>query len=143
VHGDPILGYVTVGRGVSVHRSDCVNAPDLLRKSERLVEVSWSDNLAEPRPVEIEVAAFDRDKLMTDMLLAIAKTTSLSGRPTALTAASATAAEDGMAQARFTVGVADVEHLKRVMLNLHQVDGVSSVKRREKRLKRRSNPDKE
>jgi GTP pyrophosphokinase len=140
VHGDSILGYVTVGRGVSVHRSDCVNAPDLLRKAERLVEVAWADGQAQPRPVEIEVTAFDRDKLMTDMLLAIAKTMSLKGHPTALTAASATAVEDGMAQARFTVGVADVEHLKRVMLNLHQVQGVSSVKRREKRLKGRTKP---
>lgn len=143
VHGDLIFGYVTVGRGVSVHRADCVNASDLHRKSERLVEVAWSDNAVEPRPVELEVTAFDRDKLMTDMLLAIAKTTSLTGRPTALTAASAAAAGDGMAQAKFTVGVADVEHLKRVMLNLHQVQGVSSVKRREKRLKTRSKSEKE
>jgi guanosine-3',5'-bis(diphosphate) 3'-pyrophosphohydrolase len=138
VHGDTILGYVTVGRGVSVHRTDCVNAPDLLRKSERLVEVSWSDSKAEPRPVEIEITAFDRDQLMTDMLLAIAKTTSLAGMPTTLTAASASAVGEGMAQARFTVGVADVEHLKRVMLNLHQVQGVSSVKRRVKLVKGRS-----
>jgi GTP pyrophosphokinase len=138
VHGDPILGYVTVGRGVSIHRTDCVNAPDLFRKSERLVEVQWADNLASLRPVEIEVSAFDRNKLMTDMLLAIAKTTSLSGEPTSLSAANASASQDGMAFARFTVNVQDLDHLKRVMLHLYQVPGVSSVKRRERRSKKRS-----
>jgi guanosine-3',5'-bis(diphosphate) 3'-pyrophosphohydrolase len=143
VHGDSIMGYVTVGRGVSVHRTDCVNAPDLLRKSERLVEVAWADARSQPRPVEIEITAFDRDKLMTDMLLAIAKTTSLGGHPTSLTAASATAAEDGMATARFTVGILDVDHLKRVMLHLYQVEGVSSVKRREKRITKKRASDKE
>jgi guanosine-3',5'-bis(diphosphate) 3'-pyrophosphohydrolase len=144
VHGDPILGYVTVGRGVSVHRTDCVNAPDLLRKSERLVEVAWADTRSQARPVEIEVVAFDRAKLMSDMLMAIAKTASLDGNPTTLTAASASAAEDGMASARFTVGVSDVDHLRRVMLHLYQVTGVSSVKRRERRIvKKRVNSDKE
>lgn len=137
VHGDPILGYVTVGRGVSVHRTDCFNAPDLFRKSERLVEVHWADSRLGTRPVEIEVTAFDRDKLMTDMLLAIAKTTSLSGEPTSLSMANASASQDGVAFARFTVNVCDIDHLKRVMLHLHQVEGVSSVKRRERRLRKK------
>jgi GTP pyrophosphokinase len=137
VLGDPILGYVTVGRGVSVHRADCVNAPDLLRKSERLVEVRWAGDAGEARPVELEVAAMDRPNLMADMLLAIARTTGSHGRSGNLTAAQASTGESGEAQARFTVAIYDLEHLKRLMFNLYQVDGVLSVKRRDRRLKKR------
>ncbi len=137
VHGDAILGYVTVGRGVSIHRTDCVNAPDLFRKAERLVEVQWADARPGSRAVEIEVTGFDRDKLMSDMLLAIAKTASSHGEATTLSAAAASTSQDKMAFARFTIGVQDLDHLKRVMLHLYQVEGVSSVKRRERRLKKR------
>src|ERR1700722_7751593 len=89
VRGDAILGYVTVGRGVSIHRADCVNAADLLRKSERLVEVRWSGEAAEARPVELEVASWDRPNLMAEMLLSIARTTSATGKASNLSAASA------------------------------------------------------
>lgn len=138
VKGDAILGYVTVGRGVSVHRADCVNAPDLLRKSERLVEVHWAGDGEGARPVELEVAAWDRPNLMAEMLLAIARTTSAAGRTSNLSAAAASTLEGGLAQARFTVDIFDLEHLKRLMLNLYQVDGVTSVKRRDRRLKKRA-----
>jgi GTP pyrophosphokinase len=138
VSGDSILGYVTVGRGVSIHRADCVNAPDLLRKSERLVEVRWAGAAEASRPVELEVAAWDRPNLMAEMLLAIARTTSPKGHNSNLSAAAASALEGGLAQARFTVEIFDLEHLKRLMLNLYQVEGVTSVKRLDKRLKKRA-----
>ncbi|HTB22719.1 MAG TPA: bifunctional (p)ppGpp synthetase/guanosine-3',5'-bis(diphosphate) 3'-pyrophosphohydrolase [bacterium] len=138
VRGDAILGYVTVGRGVSIHRADCVNAADLLRKSERLVEVRWAGEAAEARPVELDVAAWDRPNLMADMLLAIARTTSAGGKASNLSAASASGLDGGVAQARFTVAIYDLEHLKRLMLNLYQVEGVTSVKRRDRRVKIRS-----
>ena len=138
VLGDPILGYVTIGRGVSVHRADCVNAPDLMRKSERLVEVRWAGEPDAARQVELEVAAQDRPNLMAEMLLAIARTTSQAGKPSNLSAAAATSSQDGLAQARFTVGIYDLEHLKRLMLNLYQVEAVTSVKRRDRRVKMRA-----
>jgi GTP pyrophosphokinase len=138
VSGDPILGYVTIGRGVSVHRADCVNAPDLLKKAERLVEARWAGEAANARPVELEVTAADRPNLMADMLLAIARTSSASGRSGNLTAAQATLAEGGMALARFTVDIFDLEHLKRLMFNLYQVPGALSVKRRDRRIKKRT-----
>ncbi len=145
LHGDPILGYITVGRGVSVHRTDCVNAPDLFRKSERLVEVQWADQAGQAQTVEIEVTAFDRAQLLGDMLAAIAKTSAVSGQPTGISAASASASTgpDKMAQGRFTVQVQDLDHLRRLMLSLYQVDGVISVKRREKRMRRRGPDDAE
>ncbi|HTB35005.1 MAG TPA: RelA/SpoT family protein, partial [bacterium] len=138
VQGDPILGYVTIGRGVSIHRADCVNAPDLMRKSERLVEVRWAGEAEGARQVELEVSAYDRPNLMAEMLLAIARTTSQAGKPSNLSAAAASTLEGGLAQARFTVGIYDLEHLKRLMLNLYQVDAVTSVKRRDRRVKMRS-----
>jgi hypothetical protein len=75
---------------------------------------------------------------MAEMLLAIARTTSPGGRTSNLSAAAASSLDGGMAQARFTVGIFDLEHLKRLMLHLYQVEGVTSVKRRDKRLKKRS-----
>ena len=141
VKGDAILGYVTVGRGVSIHRADCVNVSDLLRKSERLVEVHWAGEGADARPVELEVAAWDRPNLMADMLLCIARTTSASGKSSNLSAASASGLDGGMAQARFTVAIYDLEHLKRLMLNLYQIEGVTSVKRRDRLVKARQAKD--
>ncbi len=138
VSGDPIIGYVTVGRGVSVHRSDCVNVSDLLRKSERLVEVRWAGGEADSRPVDLEVAAWDRPNLMAEMLVSIARTTSAQGGSTLLSAASASSLEGGLAQARFTVSIRDLEHLKRLMLNLYQVEGVTSVKRLNRRVRPRA-----
>jgi GTP pyrophosphokinase len=132
VHGDPILGFVTVGRGVSIHRTDCVNAADLARKTERLVEVAWAGAVQpdEARPVQIIVSSYDRPGLMAEMLMAIAETKSVGQSKTNISAASARSLEDGMAEGAFTVAIADVEHLKRVMLSLHQVKGVTSVKRK-------------
>jgi GTP pyrophosphokinase len=130
VPGDPILGFVTVGRGVSVHRTDCVNAPELSRKPERLVEVGWAGSGLEARPVELTVGAYDRAGLLAEMLTAIAQVPTGGQDKTSISAAAARATGDGMAEGSFTVQVADLDHLRRIMLALHQVKGVTSVKRR-------------
>ena len=137
VYGDSIIGYITVGRGVSVHRGDCSNTADLSRRVDRLVEVRWVGSQDENQPIALEVAAFDRERLMSDMLVAIAETQH-NGQRTSLTAASARTGIDKAVAADFTVMIDNLDHLKRVMLNLYQVDGVSSVKRKEKRTRRRS-----
>lgn len=69
VPGDPIIGFLTRGRGVSVHRLGCPNEKDLSRDPERLIEVSWDVEEAElaPHPVELRVHAWDRSGLLADV----------------------------------------------------------------------------
>ena len=73
VPGDPIVGYITRGRGVSVHRTDCPNTLQLPEKEGRMIAVSWEGNVGQVYEVAIEVKAKDREKLLADMLLAISE----------------------------------------------------------------------
>ena len=67
--GDPIIGYITQGRGVTIHRSDCVNALQLQeQESERLIEVNWGDSKEQTYPVEVQIEAYDRSGLLRGML---------------------------------------------------------------------------
>lgn len=74
VPGDPIIGYVTRGKGVTVHRSECPNAKALLSEQDRIVEVTWDQGLQQNYPVEIEVHALDRAGLLADVAQAVAET---------------------------------------------------------------------
>ena len=65
--GDAILGFVTRGAGVSVHRSDCTNASSLTAQSERLVEVEWAPTAQSMFLVNIQVEALDRARLLSDI----------------------------------------------------------------------------
>jgi GTP pyrophosphokinase len=72
--GDRIVGYVTRGRGVTIHRSDCPNLASLRVHPERLLEVEWEGTPGATYPVEIEVEAFDRVGLLKDIMAAISET---------------------------------------------------------------------
>src|SRR5690606_23921632 len=67
VPGDPIVGYVTVGRGVSVHRADCTNVASLSGRKERSIEVSWPADAMSAFVVWIQVEALDRTRLLRDV----------------------------------------------------------------------------
>ena len=66
--GDEIVGYITKGRGVSVHRKDCTNINDLISEDNRLIDVEWAQNAKTTYRVEVEVYANDRDGLLIDMI---------------------------------------------------------------------------
>ena len=69
VPGDPIVGYITRGRGVSIHREDCRNLAVFQRgEGERLVEVAWDENFQEPFQVKLEISAMDRAGMLSDVL---------------------------------------------------------------------------
>ncbi len=72
VPGDPIIGYVTRGRGVTVHRIDCPNIEDLAKDPDRLIEVSWEENYQTSSPVEVQITALDRAGLLADVVSIIA-----------------------------------------------------------------------
>ncbi|MCY0877779.1 MAG: bifunctional (p)ppGpp synthetase/guanosine-3',5'-bis(diphosphate) 3'-pyrophosphohydrolase [Firmicutes bacterium] len=82
VPGDPIIGYLTRGRGVSVHRLGCPNEKELTKDPERLVEVSWDVEEAElsPHPVELRVHAWDRPGLLADVANVVADSNIISAR---------------------------------------------------------------
>ena len=67
VPGDPIIGFVTRGSGVSVHRSDCTNAESLLSQPDRLIEVEWAPSAASVFLVQLQVEALDRNRLLSDV----------------------------------------------------------------------------
>ncbi|SNS49233.1 GTP pyrophosphokinase [Geodermatophilus pulveris] len=123
VPGDAILGFVTRGGGVSVHRTDCTNAADLERKPERLVEVEWASQPGSVFLVAIQVEALDRHRLLSDV------TRALADERVNILSASVQTSRDRVAISRFTFELADPAHLGAVLQTVRNVDGVFDVER--------------
>ena len=126
VPGDDIVGFITRGYGVSVHRADCPNADPTRRKPEeegRWIKVSWADNTREDYRTTLEVVAKDRLNLIMDI------STVLSSTKTRVTNLSARSTSDGFALITIEVGVADSEPLCTVRRRLEQVSGIMRVTR--------------
>jgi GTP pyrophosphokinase len=123
VPGDDILGFVTRGGGVSVHRTDCTNAADLQRKPERLVEVEWASQPGAVFLVAIQVEALDRHRLLSDV------TRALADERVNILSASVQTSRDRVAVSRFTFELADPAHLGAVLQTVRNVDGVFDVER--------------
>ncbi len=120
---DRILGFVTKGGGVSVHRLDCTNAGDLKSQSERLVEVEWSPTAQSTFLVNIQVEALDRARLLSDITMA------LSDVHVNILSASLNTSRDRVAKSRFTFEMADAKHLDSVLKAVRSVPGVFDVYR--------------
>jgi GTP pyrophosphokinase len=120
VPGDPIVGYVTVGRGVSVHRADCTNVSSLAERRERTVEVSWPARSTAAFVVWIQVEALDRTRLLRDVTAVISDT---GGN---ITASSTHTGEDRVAILRYEVELSDPSQLPKLLADLRGVDGVFS-----------------
>jgi GTP pyrophosphokinase len=118
VPGDQILGFVTRGAGVSVHRSDCTNAASLKAQPERLVEVDWAPTAQSLFLVNIQVEALDRARLLSDI------TKVLSDVHVNILAASLQTSRDRVAKSRFTFEMGDPKHLGHVLKAVRSVDGV-------------------
>jgi GTP diphosphokinase / guanosine-3',5'-bis(diphosphate) 3'-diphosphatase len=123
VPGDEILGFVTRGGGVSVHRTDCTNAADLQSKPERLVEVEWASAPGSVFLVAIQVEALDRHRLLSDV------TKALADERVNILSASVQTSRDRVAISRFTFELADPAHLGQVLQTVRNVEGVFDVER--------------
>jgi GTP diphosphokinase / guanosine-3',5'-bis(diphosphate) 3'-diphosphatase len=123
VPGDDILGFVTRGGGVSVHRTDCTNAGDLQARSERLVDVRWSVSPGSVFLVAIQVEALDRHRLLSDV------TRVLSDERISILSASVTTSRDRVAVSRFTFELGDPKHLGHLLKAIRSVEGVYDVYR--------------
>ncbi len=122
VPGDPIVGYITRGRGVTVHRADCTNVKASSEK-ERHVEVEWERTGARTYPVAIRIEGWDRDGFLRDVAAVISE------NQVALMALSALANPDKTATVNATLQVTSVEQLSRVLAKLEGVRDVFSVHR--------------
>src|SRR5690554_1322831 len=123
VPGDPILGYVTRGRGISVHRADCPNVQNLDLDSGREIEVKWNAAESDSYPVEIEIEAIDKPNLLTSIM------NTLSERKANVEAVTARSRKFESAMIQLVVEIHDVDHLNNVMGALRQVSGVLNVYR--------------
>jgi guanosine-3',5'-bis(diphosphate) 3'-pyrophosphohydrolase len=118
VPGDEILGFVTRGQGVSVHRVDCPNATSLRRQPERLIDVSWAEGKSTSFVVAIQVEALDRTRLLSDVA------TVLSDSHVNILSATSATGRDRVTRLRFTFELADIAHLSNVLGAVKKVDGV-------------------
>jgi GTP pyrophosphokinase len=123
VPGDEILGFVTRGGGVSVHRKSCPNAASLIKEPERLVEVEWAPSTDSVFLVAIQVEALDRHRLLSDV------TRVLSDERVSILSASVTTNRDRVAVSRFTFELGDAKHLGHLLRAIRNVEGVYDVYR--------------
>ncbi|GAA6527930.1 bifunctional (p)ppGpp synthetase/guanosine-3',5'-bis(diphosphate) 3'-pyrophosphohydrolase [Intrasporangium sp. DVR] len=123
VPGDPILGFVTRGSGVSVHRVDCTNASQLTANPERLIDVEWAPSSASVFLVQLQVEALDRNRLLSDV------TRVLSDQHVNILSASVQTSRDRVAISRFTFEMGDPTHLEHVIKAVRRIDGVFDVYR--------------
>ena len=123
VPGDPIIGFVTRGSGVSVHRADCVNVDSLSQQPERMLEVEWAPTQSSVFLVAIQVEALDRSRLLSDV------TRVLSDQHVNILSAAVQTSRDRVATSRFTFEMGDPKHLGHVLRAVRNVEGVYDVYR--------------
>ncbi|MBV8990388.1 MAG: bifunctional (p)ppGpp synthetase/guanosine-3',5'-bis(diphosphate) 3'-pyrophosphohydrolase, partial [Solirubrobacterales bacterium] len=117
VPGDPIVGYISLGRGITIHREDCPNVAVLMRDPDRFTEVSWDGDAETSFRVEIEVHGWDRHRLLEDMSRTFAEAgiNILEAR---------CAVNHPMVANRFVVEVGDTRTLDQAITRLRNIDAV-------------------
>ncbi len=123
VPGDVIFGFVTRGKGISVHRRDCTNAEALLAQPERIREVKWAPSASSMFRVQLEVQALDRQGLLSDV------TRVLTDHHVNIIEGNMKTNRDRVAVSRFTFEMGDPSHLEYVIRNVRRIDGVFDVRR--------------
>ncbi|WP_203979876.1 RelA/SpoT family protein [Planotetraspora silvatica] len=123
VPGDDIVGFVTRGHGVSVHRTSCPNVEQLSAQADRLVQVSWSPQDDSLFLVAIQVEALDRPRLLSDV------TRTLSDHHVNILSASVATSRDRVAVSKFTFEMGDPKHLGHVLKAVRTIQGVYDVYR--------------
>ncbi len=123
VPGDDIIGYITRGRGVSVHRSDCINVVNSASEQERLIEVKWYTASNVAYKADITVMANDRTQLLMEV------TNTIGEAKIPLKAMNARTTRDQIALISLTLEITDTEQLEKIIRKLRRVDGVFEVTR--------------
>ena len=117
VPGDDIVGYISLGRGITIHREDCPNARQLMRSPERFTPVAWGGESRQSFGVELAVEAWDRHRLLEDISRTIAEN--------GVNILSAQCqVDDQMARHRFVLEMADIDTLRSLTNQLRNIDSV-------------------
>lgn len=124
VPGDEILGFITRGRGVSVHRKDCKNIDDLIEQADRMIDVYWYDSTKTGYNVDIEIHSNDRNGLLADIIKQIGNS------KCSLIAVSSKVNKDKIVQTNLTIEVENTEVLNKVCSNLKDIKNVYEVERK-------------
>nr|MBP9106185.1 bifunctional (p)ppGpp synthetase/guanosine-3',5'-bis(diphosphate) 3'-pyrophosphohydrolase [Gemmatimonadaceae bacterium] len=124
VPGDPVVGYVTRGRGVSIHRADCPNLLQLIHEPERRLEIDWQEQPGERFLVRLAIEANDRRSLYADIAAAVSST-GTDIRTLELKSV------DGRVTGAAVVEVENLSHLQKILKAVRRVKGISDVARRE------------
>jgi GTP pyrophosphokinase len=127
VPGDPIMGYVTIGRGVSVHRADCPNLGFMNATPERIMQAQWLTDAGLTHLVDIEVEAEDRTALLQDIMGVFSEL------KTQVSSVNARVRKDTVAVASLTVQIRDLDHLHKLLTKLEKLKTVRRVYRVTKR----------
>lgn len=125
VPGDAIIGFVTRGRGVSVHRADCPNAKDLMRDQGRLIKVEWeaTAETTSSYQVEVFIEALDRMNLLRDII------NTLSDTGVNVLVSNTVSHSDGIVEMRYLFQVSQVSHIENILESLLRIDGVFDARR--------------
>ena len=123
--GQEIIGYVTRGRGVTIHRASCPNLAHMVKKDPaRIVEVSWGQAAEKTHPVQIRVEAYDRSGLLRDIANLVA-----SERINMLDARATTGIKGNLAEVEATLQIKDAEQLSRILARIERLPNVTEVRR--------------
>ena len=122
--GDDIVGYITKGRGVSVHRTDCPNVKDLLDEESRIIDVYWFDDVNGAYKVEVEILANDRNGLLKDIIKQV------ENAKIKLTGMNSRATKEGIAIIDISLEVENIDELNKVLNSFRNVESVYEVNRK-------------
>jgi GTP pyrophosphokinase len=124
VPGDPIVGFITQGRGISIHKADCANLLNLKRnQAKRITEVSWGESPEQVYPVELAIKAYDRRGLLKDITMALAND------DVNIIAMNTLSQDDGTADFLVTVEIDTLQHLGKLLNKIGQLPNVLDVHR--------------
>ena len=125
VPGDEIIGYITRGRGVTVHTKDCVNIKDLLKDEERIIDVSWAEEkINKSYNVELTVYANDREELLADVMRIAQQDNSK------IIGVQAKSSKEKIVSIELTLEVKNLEQVNKIQRELGKIDSVYNVKRK-------------
>ena len=124
VPGDEIVGYITKGRGVSIHRANCVNVKNLISEENRMIDVYWYSNEKTTYNVDIEIFANDRGGLLSDII------SEIGNNKCKIIAVSCRATKEKIAITELTIEVGNVDQLNKVLKELRTIDSVYEVTRK-------------
>ncbi|GEN22492.1 GTP pyrophosphokinase [Halomonas cupida] len=125
VPGEPIVGFITQGRGVTVHRQDCSNILQLrMDEPQRVIEVEWGERASTRYPVDVEILAWDRSGLLRDVTTLLGQ-----DKVNVLSINTRTDTDDGIARLAITLEVDGLETLGRLFSRIQQLPNIIEVKR--------------